>query len=84
MTYDELCELEPELISLLERAKVSKSDDPVARFCGYGKHFGRGFKRHVTRLVGWDRKTGLETLQSIEAYELVYETILSAVEDASR
>jgi hypothetical protein len=78
MTFEELCELEPGLLTLYRRAKGVKDDRRKRSFCANAVWYGR-FKPVLCRLVGWEARN--PTLRTSEAYDLAYDTIYAALPD---
>lgn len=83
LTWAKVINLEPALKRLLEEIRRVKDDKRRRSFCannvwyGYGGY--RGFKEPMHSLVGWEARNA--ELRTMEAYDLVYEKLYSALPD---
>lgn len=83
MTFEDLCQREPQLKALLDEARaVSSKGDP--KFCAnrvwYGyRDYRKGFKHRMSQLVGTHRRPEHPMLSTSEAYDLAYRTLYDAL-----
>jgi len=82
-TFEELCEREPALKSLYDRAKRYEGVTFSRSYC-VDEIWYREFKPLVFSLVGWSRKGDDELLSSSEAYDVAYRTIYDALPSPCR
>ena len=84
-TFDELCEIEPRLRALYERAKAIKDDKRHPYFCAndvwYGRRGWEGLKPELCNLVGHWSQNHHPKLRSRTAYDIAYHTIYDALPD---
>lgn len=74
-TWEQLVKAEPALAALEREIKKVKPRGP--HFCANDAWYGRypyypNFRREVIRLVGWERKSGPEFMQTAAAYDVAY------------
>lgn len=73
VTWQQLCELEPRLARVIQRATEDRSSRP--NWCAYEQH-----KSRITSLVGWMRNNPPnDVLDSREAYELTVRKLVEAL-----
>lgn len=81
VSWSELVRLEPRLKTLLQHAKSYQGGEG---FCANKVWYGGDFlalRERMSRLVGWDRKTGYFILGTSEAYDIAYDKLYSALPD---
>jgi hypothetical protein len=87
LTFEQLCELEPRLLDLLNEARAIKDNRRKRSFCAnqvwYGWRGHEGFKPRLLDLVGFRRKhDGSDPrLATSRAYDVAYHTIYDALPD---
>lgn len=75
-----LCQIEPRLKELYERAKAVKDDPASSWFCPQSVWGGyTGLRAEMTALVGWHAKTQNPMLRTCEAYMSAYRVIYGAL-----
>ena len=87
LTFDRLCQMEPRLASLLQRASEVRDDETAESFCANRTWYGyenlphEGIKEQLCSLVGSDREDLPQghVLRSSLAYELAYQTIYNVL-----
>lgn len=83
ITFDRICELDPEVRRLLEYAKRAgigdKHFDGIAAWFGEFGYEQYSLKQRLCDLVGWSRHRDPVELQSSEAYDVAYKTIFDAM-----
>jgi hypothetical protein len=77
VTWEELCNLEPRLLSLFNEAQATRRSRQGLSFIPESSWY-RYFKPRMLYLVGLDAK-GTGVIKSSEAYNLAYEKIYNAL-----
>ena len=78
LTWRELVKREPELRTLLKKAKAVDDSDP--HFCANAVWY-QHFKPVLCDLVGWDARVRDGVVNSSEAYDIAYHKIYQALPD---
>jgi hypothetical protein len=73
-SFDQLAAMEPELITLLSRAKAHRGN--CANAAWYGPE---GLRRAMSKVIGWERRQGPSELQGMAAYTTAYRTLYGAL-----
>ena len=78
--FQALCQVEPRLKELYERAKAVKDDRSTNWFCPQAVWGGySGLKAEMTALVGWHAESDAPRLRTCEAYMAAYAAIYNAL-----
>ena len=84
-SWEQLVELEPALgklrreIRALRRTPLGDDFCANARWFGFGKWRGQGYKPRLTEFVGWCAKSADPALRTMAAYQVAYETCYAAL-----
>lgn len=76
--FQRLCQQEPRLGALFVAAH--QEAEASENYCNHEAWYG-DIKPRLVKIVGWDADQGHPELQTAEAYELAYHTILDSLPD---
>jgi hypothetical protein len=85
ITFEMLCELDPRLVDLYNRAQAVRDDKPLSSFCANRVWYGRnnqggGLRGQLVKLVGYEASRDADArLRTPEAYDVAYYSIYDAL-----
>jgi hypothetical protein len=81
MTFDELCNLEPNLLVLANDAREYRDDSQQPSFCANWIWYRKGLRQRLIRLVGWHSRHADPIVRSQAAYDVAYRAIYEMLPD---